>query len=67
MCFTFEKNNKKTKKPVNSIWHDGPQKGFWPLCPNAWEEEAETWWLLILIYLASKKLTFGSLGYPVLP
>ena len=47
--------------------HDGPPKCFWPLCPNALEEEAETWLLLILIYGASKKVIFGSLGYPVLP
>ena len=56
----------------NPIWHwggghDGPPKCFWPLCPNALEEEAETWWLLILIYGPSKKVIFGSLGYPVLP
>ena len=47
--------------------HDGPPKCFWPLCSNAWKVEAETWWLLILIYGASKKVIFGSLGYPVLP
>ena len=55
--------------PLNAIWHEGPwwpPKCFWPLCPNALEEEAETWWLLILIYGASKKVIFGSLGYPVL-
>ena len=56
----------------NPIWHgggghDGPPKCFLPLCPNALEEEAETWWLLILIYLASKKVIFGSLGCPMLP
>ena len=35
--------------------HDGPPKCFWLLCSNASEEEAETWWLLILIYGASKR------------
>ena len=57
---------------INPIWHgggghDGPPKCFWPLCPNALLEEAETWWLLILTYGASKKVIFGCLGYPVLP
>ena len=47
--------------------HDGHLKCFWPLCPNVYMEEAETWWLLTLIYVASKKVIFGSLGYLVLP
>ena len=44
-----------------------PPTCFWPLCRNALEEESATWWLLILMYGASKKVLFGSLGYPVLP
>ena len=44
-----------------------PQNVFWPLCPNALEEEAETWWLLRLAYGTSKKVIFSCLGYPVLP
>ena len=33
-----------------------PPKCFWPLYPNALEEKAETWWLLILTYGHKKKL-----------
>ena len=58
MCFTFKKNNKRTKKPVNCFLQDGASVGMGSLqtsLPNAME-----WTLVnengILIY---KNLSLG--------